>query len=64
MPADYFAVLFVWLISAAINSFARRIHGKRIHASTLTAMTYAKSLMMTYENFIEVLHWEVVLELK
>lgn len=26
----------------------------RIHASTLTAMTYAKSLMMTYENFIEV----------
>lgn len=26
----------------------------RIHASTLTAMTYAKSLTMTYQSFIEV----------
>lgn len=33
----------------------------RIHASTLTAMTYAKSLTMTYQSFIEAVHdWPAI----
>lgn len=47
---------FPWVPSVPGGMGFRQISSwpVRIHASTLTAMTYAKSLTMTYQSFIEV----------